>query len=344
MIRRACDVPQTELEQAAVRAVLLGVMVIYTGLCGLWRNSLYWIWAVSLLLAFTHLAHIFLWPEYSKPRRMAGILMDQGSVIAVIAASPVTAAPLIFMSATISVGYGLRFGSKYSVFSALVAGVGFGAVALFKPAYRAEPYWMSAVIGCVALTPIYAAYLASRLERQRSAAETAAVELAFEAKHDALTGLANRRAFLAALAEALEQAKGRRVSLAVLFIDLDGFKTVNDIMGHAAGDAVLRRVAQCLRNSVRGIDLVARHGGDEFLVLGRNLPQPEDGAAMAVALEKKLHDAMAAGEGLAGKVTASIGVATYTGSAFPPLADSLIEQADAAMYAVKATRRRIVPT
>jgi diguanylate cyclase (GGDEF)-like protein len=350
LMRRKCDVlpligrlraaPDFELEQVGVRALFLGIMVVYTGVAGLWGSPIYWIWAVGVPLAVAHAAHMLIRPNPGTGRRVAGIVMDQGAVIALIAVSNTSAAPLFFMSATISVGYGLRFGSRYSVLSALVAGTGFTAIALFVPAFRAEPYWMAAVIGCVALTPLYSAYLAQRLERQRQAAEDAARQSAFEAQHDALTGLANRKAFAAALADALAQTRGRRRSLAVLFIDLDGFKAVNDTMGHAAGDALLCRVARCLQGSVRAGDLVARHGGDEFLVLCRDLLRPDEAAEIAHGIEARLRTALAAGDLSAVAVAASIGVAAYTGSDAPPTANSLIEEADTAMYVAKAARRQ----
>ncbi|MGH7749573.1 MAG: diguanylate cyclase domain-containing protein, partial [Candidatus Dormibacteria bacterium] len=93
--------------------------------------------------------------------------------------------------------------------------------------------------------------------------------LQFEARHDALTGLANRAAFVAALDEMLASPAGERG--AVLFLDLDKFKLINDVAGHHAGDRVIQRAAHRMRSAVRASDLVARLGGDEFAILIRNI-------------------------------------------------------------------------
>lgn len=149
------------------------------------------------------------------------------------------------------------------------------------------------------------------------------------AYHDPLTGLANRRLFdeLAHAHWATVQRQGG--GLAVLAIDLDNFKAVNDTHGHAAGDALLRDVAQRLRARVRESDVVARIGGDEFLLL----VCPSDGAA-AQELAARLIEALSAPyEGVTPRVSASVGIAVYPhdGSHM----DALVQAADAALYGAK---------
>ena len=154
---------------------------------------------------------------------------------------------------------------------------------------------------------------------------------------DALTALPNRVRLLDRLDQAIQAAKRNATRLAVLFVDLDNFKQVNDDHGHAMGDHVLKLTARCLADSVRGGDTVSRHGGDEFLVLLVGLAEVSD----AVAVAKKI-TATLAGLKLtspAGKpaihLSASIGISIYPDHG----ADSttLIELADAAMYRVKRT-------
>jgi diguanylate cyclase (GGDEF)-like protein len=172
------------------------------------------------------------------------------------------------------------------------------------------------------------------LDLQRRAAQLALTQMAYQ---DGLTRLANRRALYESMAEAMAQAGDRCTGL--LFVDLDGFKAVNDTHGHAAGDAVLAEVASRLRGIVRGDDLVARHGGDEFVVMLRNLPE----ATSDHLTEQKADRVRAAlgspistdaGEFVLG---ASIGIALHPRDGATP--DELIRVADQRMYVAKRAAR-----
>jgi diguanylate cyclase (GGDEF)-like protein len=153
--------------------------------------------------------------------------------------------------------------------------------------------------------------------------------LAHQAAHDVLTGLANRRTLI----QRLEHEFQPGVDTVLLYVDLDGFKVINDTMGHAAGDAVLIEVARRFQQTVRVSDIVARLGGDEFAVLCHRLDVDEaqrlaDRLAEAVAVPIPYEDAMLS-------VTASIGLATARQCS---TGDELINQADDAMFAVKRQR------
>ena len=152
-----------------------------------------------------------------------------------------------------------------------------------------------------------------------------------QAEHDSLTGLANR----AHLARVLTQKAGAGAHCAVLFIDLDGFKLINDTRGHEVGDEVLMIVAQRLQASVRPTDLVARFGGDEFVVLCDAVDGADaDGRRAHVAdrIDAALAEPMATQSGRA-VVTASIGIASGVVDADRP--HDLVQRADAAMYEAK---------
>lgn len=157
------------------------------------------------------------------------------------------------------------------------------------------------------------------------------------AHHDPLTGLPNRLLALDRLAHAMERISRRGGHLAVLFIDLDRFKTLNDGHGHAFGDMVLRAVASRLRNRCREEDTLARLGGDEFLLVLEQLPGPEVAGKVAGQLMTLLERPLALEDGRELFITASIGVALYPGDG--ESSDELIRNADAAMYFAKAQGR-----
>jgi diguanylate cyclase (GGDEF)-like protein len=161
--------------------------------------------------------------------------------------------------------------------------------------------------------------------------------LRFMAQHDALTGLPNRLSMQQRLALAMELAKRNRKKLAVMLVDLDDFKTINDTRGHPAGDQALVQLAARLRTSVRGSDTVARYGGDEFVVLAGELDRGEDAAMIAEKVADMIQVPLALQGGPA-KVSCSIGISVYPDDA--QTSEELIALADKAMYASKAETDR----
>jgi diguanylate cyclase (GGDEF)-like protein len=152
--------------------------------------------------------------------------------------------------------------------------------------------------------------------------------------HEPLTGLPGRAVFLHAVQGALEKLKRRPSTLAVLFVDLNRFKLLNDTLGHAFGDALLVAAADRLRASVRRTDTVARLGGDEFAILSDRVAGESDVHALAARVKAAL-DAPFLIDGTKVVAGASIGVALTTSAAVPP--DALIADADAAMYRAKSS-------
>lgn len=162
-----------------------------------------------------------------------------------------------------------------------------------------------------------------------------------EARTDTLTGLANRKCFDEFLRGAVKQAHDSGEPLCLLMADIDHFKRFNDTYGHQTGDQVLRLVAQCLRDSVKGRDLSARYGGEEFAVV---LPQTQLGNAVHLAnqirvlVESKKLVKKSTGEDL-GTITLSLGAAKIEPGEAP---GDLIERADACLYAAKRSGRNRV--
>ena len=164
-------------------------------------------------------------------------------------------------------------------------------------------------------------------------------QIEFHAYHDVLTHLPNRKLFTDRLRHSLTRAKRNNKSVAVMFIDVDHFKTVNDTLGHTAGDELLLEMARRLRECVREDDTVARLGGDEFTIILAELRHPEDALAVAQKILAAIQEPLTIGS-MPIVVSASIGVALYPEDGHDP--ESLLRNADNAMYRAKEAGRSTV--
>ncbi len=191
------------------------------------------------------------------------------------------------------------------------------------------------LLGLTLLTSMLDARLQGSLNRTNLKLQSANEELRRHAFMDALTGLPNRLLFEDRLMQALvrreRQHDRKNARLAVLFVDLDGFKPVNDQFGHAAGDGVLQEVAERLRTAARDGDTVARIGGDEFLLLIEDMADTADCAALAARVLEAVAQPMRQGERQI-SISASIGIVVYPDQGEK---GKLIANADSAMYAAK---------
>jgi len=173
------------------------------------------------------------------------------------------------------------------------------------------------------------------VEKER--AQLTAIKMTHSAQHDSLTGLPNRTLFNDRLTQAIAMARRNRKNIAVLFLDLDGFKHINDSLGHSVGDKLLQSIARRLVDCVRRSDTVSRQGGDEFVVLLAEVEHSEDAAvtarrmleSVAAAHSIDLHDL---------HITTSIGVSVFPDDGLE--AELLIRNADTAMYQAKENGRQ----
>jgi diguanylate cyclase (GGDEF)-like protein len=172
------------------------------------------------------------------------------------------------------------------------------------------------------------------IERKRSA-----LALLGAARYDPVTGLINRAYFINLLDHALDRAKRNATEVHVLFLDLDHFKNINDTLGHAAGDELLREVGARLEGAVRQSDVVARLGGDEFTVM----VEDAESASTSVAIAKKIIEAMQPSFPIAGvdvMMTPSIGIAGFPDAGTDSA--TLVRHADTAMYRAKSSGRNTI--
>jgi diguanylate cyclase (GGDEF)-like protein/PAS domain S-box-containing protein len=195
------------------------------------------------------------------------------------------------------------------------------------------PAWLtiSAVTGDTGEPTHYVACFSDITEKKRAEAR-----MEYLALHDPLTGLPNRILFNERLAAAISLAHRRQQALGVLFLDLNGFKEINDTLGHGAGDHVLKEVAGRLVSCVRESDAVARFGGDEFVVMLNDLPDGRDAEGVAEKILRALQQPL----WLADRdfhLSASIGIALFPDHGAD--GDALLAKADAAMYRAKGGSR-----
>jgi diguanylate cyclase (GGDEF)-like protein len=189
-----------------------------------------------------------------------------------------------------------------------------------------------AMLALLMITVIWISYLVTVRAQRRSAALTA--QLAFEATHDALTGLPNRRYIYDHLGHAIDLASRHKLRLALMVIDLDGFKKVNDTLGHNAGDAVLKEVANRFKRTARTSDFVVRTGGDEFALVAENIEQISSLEHLAQRLVDGLAEPIVIDDQSKVVISCSIGIAIYPDHATG--LDALFAVADEAMYVAKA--------
>lgn len=179
--------------------------------------------------------------------------------------------------------------------------------------------------------------LARKMTRELRASEA---RFRHQAQHDALTGLPNRALFSDRLEQALAQAKRQRKRLALMFVDLDAFKPINDNLGHHVGDFLLKEVAARMQQHVRASDTVARMGGDEFVVLLSSIEEMPDALLLAELIRRAISQPFAMPDGKILNISSSIGVAVYPENGMDEI--QLSRNADSAMYCAKQNGRNTV--
>ncbi|MCG8427903.1 MAG: EAL domain-containing protein [Chromatiales bacterium] len=266
-----------EQAQALSRiAVVMVVTLILVGikLFGGANDILEWhLISISIVFVLISYAHYRVVCAYQKQflwRRYITIIADLGLTSYAVFKFGLPGLGLYPLYLWIIVGNGLRFGTHYLHFATIVGITGFLIACSLSGIFQAQLAIVYGLLVGLVMMPKFFLVMVHRLSEINRALQQKNEETEYAATHDPLTGLPNRFMFHDRLARALKQAKREGSQVAVIFIDLDSFKAVNDNFGHDQGDLLLTQIAHCLKQTVRANDLVARLGGDEFVILLEN--------------------------------------------------------------------------
>jgi diguanylate cyclase (GGDEF)-like protein len=288
--------------------------------------------AISILLIGIGIfALIVIWPQASPSRRLTGMALDFSATSYFMYVMEDMGVIFFAVYLWVTIGNGLRYGTHY-LYTAMVFSIASFGVMLANSVYWRGQWGFSAglVISLIAL-PLYFSVLLKQLQKQHDELKRLYEKMARYATHDSLTNLPNRKHFHDQLANAITTAEQKKVTFTVLYLDLDGFKAINDALGHTVGDQLIESTARRIEQCVRKDDMVARVGGDEFIVLLQNVASVDVSKIAEKIIENLSRPLMLANRSVS--VTTSIGVATYPHDGAD--VSALIHSADSAMYEAK---------
>jgi diguanylate cyclase (GGDEF)-like protein len=335
--------PSLEWGQAKLRLLYTGFALMFFATAGLSGvpDLPHWGLGAGIAAGFLVTSTAWAWWIWHRPgdfplRRASAALADNLMVSgAAYLGGPLGVVFYPFFLQSI-VGHGMRFGIRSLRVASTSAAVGFGVVILASDHWRERPVVAVALWCGLLILPLSYYRLLERLRDAKSALERELNQTVYAATHDSLTDLANRGYFVQRLDELIDSSQRCGEGFALLYLDLDGFKPINDAFGHAAGDRVLVEVAAVLRHCARRPDLSARLGGDEFAVLVRHVTNEE---VLDKLVRRLLIGILEVGRGLPGApaLSASVGISLYP--VHGTVAGDLLSVADSAMYRAKREGR-----
>jgi diguanylate cyclase (GGDEF)-like protein len=323
--------PDTERTQALLRAGIVCLLLLHTAWMSaravdvaplLWGVNLF-----SVVFSVALLARILQRPGVSPLRRVAGLVHDNICVTAWLYYAGPTGALALFCYPFSTVGNGFRFGVRYLMLSGSLGAAGIALLLTTAPGWTSHATIGHGILLSHVVVMGYTGVLLRRLHQTQR-------ELQQLATRDALTGLANRRSFMETLAEMVSAPERRQ--LACLYVDLDGFKGVNDRHGHELGDQLLNEVAARVLRCIRASDVLARLGGDEFTVVLTSPSSPEQAKDVAARIIRTI-EGIAEVQGRDVEISASIGVSFIPAGhhGYAVESDDMLKAADEAMYVAK---------
>ncbi len=286
------------------------------------------------LFAFGYAVRVRMHPAPTRSRRAFAIVFDN-LLVSYVASFGDLFAVFVAFHFWITVGWGMRFGPRYLYLAITIAILSMGYNVAASPYWREHAIFGVAVIVALVATAINAAMLLRRIAAANRRLEGKIEEVSQLAWQDHLTKLPNRPYFHERLSQMLAAAQRGGRQVALLLFDIDGFKSVNDTLGHEAGDQLLQEIAQRVGRRVRQADTFARVGGDEFVVLMELAHDKSDAVPVAETIMKAIGEIdMFVAHEL--RVGASVGIAcSGSHAAREWTSDELLKQADRAMYEAK---------
>ena len=340
------DVDQ-ELSQAIIRLVILGLCWAY--LIGgyfysdwpakananlvLMLGIGYVIYSLSMWQLITH--H----PGPNLYRRGLNIVMDMAAVCLAMYLLGEAGAVFFPLLLWISIANGLRFGVKYLLFAQVVGILSFISVAIFSEYWQLNMEFVTGLLISLLTLPSLYAIQIRRMYQLNARLQSELASARHAAQHDGLTGLPNRVQFTERLELEVKRSKRTGESFALMYIDLDGFKQVNDTLGHQYGDELLAAFSARLEEIVRESDLAARVGGDEFAIILPTIETLEGLEQFAQRLKVAIREPYEV-QGRDTCLNASIGMALFPDDAHS--LDDLIRVVDLRMYEDKSKRLHTV--
>jgi diguanylate cyclase (GGDEF)-like protein len=333
----------SEHRQALLRLAILSVAVTYItyhnrfSMQGLDFDSLVCqlLTIFSVFASSSILLHIYARPEINKTRRLLGVIHDVGVCTVYLYFRHEKAALFLFIYPFITIGNGFRFGERALINSIIFSTLGLSFIFLAVPYWRNLPFVSFGLMANYLMVSIYTMFL---LRALRSASE----KLELIATHDSLTGLPNRSLALDHLKHSLEISRKNRHSVACVYFDLDGFKQVNDTLGHGAGDFLLKEVGRRTKILLRDSDLLARLGGDEFTIVLDSVQSKADAEVICRRVIEAVENINSIlGHPVSVSVSVSVGCVIVTPETLDTNAteDAVIRQADECMYLSKKSGR-----
>ncbi len=299
-------------------------------------------WLLVFIVIFTLgiLLHARMFPKPMLIRQVIAILGDIGCITVGMYVFGEMGNVFFALYLWVVIGNGLRFGEKHLIFAQILALLGYLFVIWMNPFWQNHlPLTIGLLLSLIIL-PIFFRFMILRLREMHEKLEQQFLAAEYAASHDGLTNLENRRAFLLHLENLLARVKRKRWYGAILYIDLDGFKLINDTHGHKYGDEVLVLVASQISALLREEDIFSRLGGDEFVIaLGEIVSEPELMEKNTLTIMEKINKSFDEPINVLGEtliVKLSIGVALIDGDV--NTTDCLLDNADKAMYRVKTSK------
>lgn len=335
-----------ELDQASTRLIVVSILLAFVSIvniCIIRFGTLTLndqicqvLFVVSFLFTIGLSVHQYFHPRMAHERIIVGLVHDVLVTTTFLLFSREKFASFLFIYPWISIGHGFRFGERYLFIASLFTS--FGMLILFK----SSPYWASMVpsgldMGLIfVLVASYTGYLLRDLSQIKEVLKQMATR-------DPLTGLANRRIIEDQLPHMVAEHQADNSSMGMIYFDLDGFKPVNDNLGHDHGDLLLKQIASVVKKSVRSDDIVARVGGDEFVVVFNHIENEKDLATRGRQILGKI-ESIKTLNGRTIDISASLGC-LLIGAKTPKELNSsqkLIREADRLMYASKKSGRGVL--